>query len=320
MSDSHPFVSFVVPVFNAGHYLSEAIASIEGQVEFDLSKEIIIVDDCSTDPITLVLLAKLKQQPDIRIISQPKNAGPASARNSGILAANGEWVCFLDADDFLLPDAMKNRMELLRSNPDAMWIAGNILTMPEIGKVVSNKNFDDIENSGHRLSGKIIYLSRPTRYLIHSPPPQVGSTMLKTACIHSSILFDESLIYGEEWYFWLHVSLIADLFWLETPTLVLRRHHESMMKNTIDVAQKMNRGSLKALFDIRFKQYRKDLRWRISSDYQWASKLFRENEKPIDAIVAATKALVFTPNSYKCLNTLWTAIKFAIAKRSRYST
>lgn len=302
------FVSFIIPVFNPGLYLAEAISSIRDQENFARSWEIILVDDCSTDPITLDLLITLSQQPDIRLIRQSINSGPAAARNTGIKAANGDWICFLDADDFLLPNAMELRINVILSNPSCHWIAGNILAMPEIGKITKNNDFSGIEHHGTRVSSNVIHLSRPTRYLIHSPPPQVGSTIIRKSRLTSSGLFDDTLLYGEEWYFWLNVSLDSDLFWLETPSMVLRRHHESMMKNTLDVARKMNRGSLKALFDSRFRCYRRDLRWRISSDFQWASTLFRQNNRYFASIGSAVKSLIFTPNSSRGFSILWAAL------------
>ena len=88
-------VSIIIPCYNQGQYLAESIGSVLASDYQEL--EIIVVDDGSTDPETLALLERL-DYPKTRLIRQ-ENRGLASARNSGIAAANGEYILPLDADD-----------------------------------------------------------------------------------------------------------------------------------------------------------------------------------------------------------------------------
>ena len=97
-------VSVVMPVYNACGYLRPAIESVMSQTLTNI--EIICVDDGSTD--TSLDMIKIFQQSDnrIRIITET-NAGPGLARNNGLKRARGEYVAFLDADDFYEPDMLE---------------------------------------------------------------------------------------------------------------------------------------------------------------------------------------------------------------------
>lgn len=97
--DAAPLVSVVVPCFNSLDYLPETVASILAQdhVQF----EVVLVDDGGTDDLAGWVASQ--HDPRIRLIRQD-NAGPSAARNTGIAAATGELVAFLDSDDTWEPD------------------------------------------------------------------------------------------------------------------------------------------------------------------------------------------------------------------------
>ncbi|MGE5386997.1 MAG: glycosyltransferase family 2 protein [Betaproteobacteria bacterium] len=302
------FVSFVVPVFNTGTYLAEAVDSLRQQTGFDREAEILLVDDCSSDPATLALLRQFDGEPGLRVIRQPRNAGPAVARNAGIRAAKGAWIAFLDADDLLLPDAMARRLAVIERHPEAVWLAGKLRVMPRLGEIEDNTDFANAQELGKTLEPGVVHLVRPTRTLIHWPmPPHVGSAMVRRDALEAAGLFDETLIFGEDWYFWLRLSLAADLYWLEAPTMVLRRHHESMMKNTLNLARKVTKASRRAFFDPAFRHVRKDLRWKLASDYRWASRLFAAAGHRLPAVRTALLAVLATPNSAQSLKALTVA-------------
>lgn len=109
-------VSIVIPCFNLGEYLEEAVKSVEDQTFMD--REIIIVDDGSTDRKTEQVIKKIKSKnPDIKVIKQ-KNTGPAAARNNGIKHARGEYIACLDADDMLAPLYLEKTTKLLDEAPN----------------------------------------------------------------------------------------------------------------------------------------------------------------------------------------------------------
>jgi glycosyltransferase involved in cell wall biosynthesis len=110
-------ISAIIPAYNAGRYLREAIASIQAQSHS--VQEIIVVDDGSTDGT-----AALAQRIAGVTLLQQTNRGVAEARNAGVQAARGELLAFLDADDEWTPDAMASNFAALSSQPEAHGVIG----------------------------------------------------------------------------------------------------------------------------------------------------------------------------------------------------
>jgi glycosyltransferase involved in cell wall biosynthesis len=108
-----PHVSVVIPVFNAAALVASALRSVFAQTFADF--EVILVDDGSEDREALdAALAEFSGR--VRQIRQP-NGGPAMARNTGIAAATGELVAFLDADDEWLPEKLARQVEYFGRYP-----------------------------------------------------------------------------------------------------------------------------------------------------------------------------------------------------------
>lgn len=99
-AEVRPLVSIIVPVYNVERYVDECLDSIRGQTHERL--EIIVVEDCSTDG-SLAKLAPHLADPRVRLIQHERNSGLSAARNTGIEAANGEYVLFVDSDDAIAP-------------------------------------------------------------------------------------------------------------------------------------------------------------------------------------------------------------------------
>ena len=104
--EKNPLVSVIIPVFNAEKTIERAVRSVENQTYKNW--ELILVDDCSSDE-SLKILKSLENKM-IRAIHLRKNSGPAITRNAGIKAAKGDFIAFLDADDFW--DAQKLEKQL----------------------------------------------------------------------------------------------------------------------------------------------------------------------------------------------------------------
>lgn len=108
----------VIPAYNASRHLADAIGSVRAQTR--AVDELIVVDDCSTDDT-----ADVARSQGARVVRQPRNMGPAAARNAGLAAATTELVAFLDADDRWLPDHCALVAGLLDEHPNAVVAAGN---------------------------------------------------------------------------------------------------------------------------------------------------------------------------------------------------
>ncbi len=156
-------ISVVIPAYNAGRYIGRAIDSVLAQTR--PAEEIIVVDDGSTDNTAEIAGAYGDR---IRFIRQ-ENAGASVARNTGIAAATGNWIAFLDADDEWLPEKLRLQTEHLERNPDLTWTTANYVRC----YCDSNRREDDL--AGERLNNAEAVLNAGnifkaiSRLIRHSP-------------------------------------------------------------------------------------------------------------------------------------------------------
>ncbi len=112
MINAEPAVSVIIPAYNCDRYIVQAVESVLQQE--DCSYEIIIIDDGSTDA-TEEVLAPYRDR--LRYVKQ-KNQGVAAARNHGIAISQADFVAFLDADDYFLPDKLARQADILIKSPN----------------------------------------------------------------------------------------------------------------------------------------------------------------------------------------------------------
>lgn len=111
--DSLPLFSVIIPCYNSWHYMERGLHSLENQIWTDF--EVIFIDDCSTDD-TYHRLEEYKRRCtlEVQVIKNIKNSGPGESRNHGIKIASGEYIAFLDSDDWYEPDFLKKMYEQLQ--------------------------------------------------------------------------------------------------------------------------------------------------------------------------------------------------------------
>ena len=110
-----PFISVVVPVYNAAPWLPAALESLQAQTFTDF--EVLLVDDGSTDDSAAICAEWCEREPRFSLIRQA-NAGPSEARLTGIRAAKGEYLAFMDSDDLLAPGHLEQLAAAARQGHD----------------------------------------------------------------------------------------------------------------------------------------------------------------------------------------------------------
>ena len=137
-------ISVIIPVFNTEKYLTNCINSILGQTLKDI--EIICINDCSTDNSLKILQDFSKQDIRIRIIDLKENKGVSNARNTGIDLAQGEYIYFIDSDDWI----------------DANYLEEMLKKIKEVNSdVIINANFvNEYENETRKAYGKFNFITR----------------------------------------------------------------------------------------------------------------------------------------------------------------
>jgi len=201
-------VSIVAPAHNAAGFLNSWVASIAAQHYEPL--EAILVDDGSTDDIG----ERARSCPPwVRYLRQD-NQGPAAARNTGIRAARGEFIAFLDLDDLWAPGHLQRTVAALQANPRAGTAQGLIRN------VVSDA------------AGRVYYCSRAYRFL------NLGAAVFRRSVFDHCGLFDGRLRFAEDFDFFTRCWERSVLkLKIEEVSLLYHRHESNMTngKSTVDL-------------------------------------------------------------------------------------
>lgn len=115
---SEPLVTGIVPYYGEHEYVGEAVASLLAQTHRNL--EVIVVNDGSLEPEDAVL-AELAEDPRVRVLTQP-NDGEQSARNLGVIDADGDYVAMLDADNVFEPEFVERAVATLEADPELSYV------------------------------------------------------------------------------------------------------------------------------------------------------------------------------------------------------
>jgi len=123
-------VSVIIPIYNRATMVGEAIASLQTQTLRNI--EIIVVDDGSTDGS--VDIVRAIPDPRIRLVEHGMNRGTPAARNSGLAAANGRYIAWLDSDDLARPERLTTQKAYLDANPSIAMIGAHAGTIRPNGR------------------------------------------------------------------------------------------------------------------------------------------------------------------------------------------
>lgn len=128
------FFSVITPSFNQGRFLSDCLESVAAQRSADICVEHIVVDACSTDETK----ALLESRSDVLWTSEPDD-GQTDAINKGFRRASGEWLMWLNADDYLLPGALEKVRTCALQHPTAEVIYGDCRFVDVDGRALRDK-------------------------------------------------------------------------------------------------------------------------------------------------------------------------------------
>lgn len=153
-TETKPKVSVIIPVWNTGSYISKCVESLRRQTLQEI--EMIFVDDCGTDCSMEIVRAASKEDSRIKIIKNPTNSGAGPSRNAGIREASGEYLSFIDSDDYIEDDFLET-LFLLAAKEDLDIVKGTCIMKNMDGSIVpSRQDLNDIIKKGLE-KGKPLY-------------------------------------------------------------------------------------------------------------------------------------------------------------------
>jgi glycosyltransferase involved in cell wall biosynthesis len=205
-----PLVSVIIPTYNRGWIVKEAIDSVFEQDFSDY--ELIVVDDGSDDNTPTILKAYGKKI----IVLHQANKGVSAARNRGIAAASGRLIAFLDSDDLWLPRKLSAQVKFFKDHPDAVinqtqerWIRSGVPLNPK--------------KRHHKFSGMIF--ERSLALCLVSP----SAVMIKKSLFGTVGIFDEHLPACEDYDLWLRISCCYPVHLIETALIIKRGGHDDQL-------------------------------------------------------------------------------------------
>lgn len=211
-------VSVIIPCYNQGRFLAEAIQSALDQDYPD--KEVIVVNDGSPDETRTVAQAFGEKI----VYQEQANRGLAAARNAGIRVVRGTYIALLDSDDVLLPGSLSVRAHYLETHPEVALVCGDALLFDGAGThgLKSDWSGEPRHPANFRWD-TVEYCATPS------------TVMLRRSCFDRVGGFDEGLrTAGEDWLFLVQLSCYYNLVYLNQPLIRYRIHSQNA---TRDVGQ-----------------------------------------------------------------------------------
>lgn len=228
-SSSLPQVSVIVPAYNFGHLISQTLDSIKAQTY--PSWECVVIDDGSTDDTKQVVAAYAQREHRIKYVYQD-NQGLSAARNCGIRECAGEYVQFLDADDFIEERKLEQHALYLKQHAEVDVVYGNVRYFRSENTRERLFSKDGAARSWMpEVSGTGTEILRAMIGQIIMP---VNAALLRRSVFERVGFFDEQLRAMEDWDFWRRAARAGIRFQYFDPegTLALvRAQPESMSKD-----------------------------------------------------------------------------------------
>lgn len=217
-SIAQPLVSIIMPVYNAGPFLREAIDSCLKQTY--ANTEIIIIDDGSTDN-TAETCKEYSQYKNLKYIKNDKNEGLIFSLNKAVNLSKGKYIARMDQDDISLPDRIKLQVEYMQRHPDVEVLGTDVVLMADIDLMFGKPR--QIFSDGPSIEWSIIS-SCP----LHHPTVMFNRNLLLND-VFSNELYDRNQYFAEDLGLWARILLAnKKIQVLNKPLLLYRKHSFSM--------------------------------------------------------------------------------------------
>lgn len=170
MHEMNPKVSVIIPIYNTGKYLPECVESVRNQTLKEI--EIILVDDESPDNAPVLCDEYAHKDSRIKVVHK-KNGGLGYARNSGLDVATGEYISFIDSDDFVLPEMMQTLYETAKGygaddvrSGTIFYNNGKTTIRQDVDKLTVFRGADEVKKFVFDLLGPLPEEPRDVKYMM----------------------------------------------------------------------------------------------------------------------------------------------------------
>lgn len=221
-------VSIIIPTYNVEAYIRECLESVAAQT-YRGDIECIIVDDCGTDRSIAEVerfIMEYKGRIDFRILHRNANGGLSAARNSGLREANGDYVYFLDSDDFIEPYTIENMVKVAERNPNVDVVQAGVIGSD------SSMVFDAV----HCSLPDFVCDVRQLQHMLLMPsllPVSSWNKLIRHRFLSdNNILFREGVIHEDVDFAYKMANFISSLALCRANTYIYRQQREGSILST----------------------------------------------------------------------------------------
>jgi glycosyltransferase involved in cell wall biosynthesis len=220
-----PRISVVMPCFNAEPFIASALDSVFAQGWPDL--EVVVVDDGSADGSVELLRA---QYPQVRLFQQA-NKGAAAARNYAVKQATGEWIAFLDADDWWLPGKLDAQWKGLSEAPNVRLVYSDWREWPCSDPMPDDDLLAALQIANRSGDGDAVEKGWLYHKLLLDCLIWTSTVLVERKMLEDLGCFDPALPIGEDYDLWLRASRVTEVLKVNRPLALYRKHPQSITRN-----------------------------------------------------------------------------------------
>lgn len=209
----HPKVSVIIPTYNRARLIGRAIRSILNQTFQDF--EIIVVDDGSTDNSKDICCSLNDSR--LHYIRHEQNRGGGAARNTGIVAAQGEYIAFQDSDDEWLSDKLERQIQILEKASNEVGVVYTAFIRVDGSRVFYLPSFEVVKKEGNILN-----------QLLKGNFVSTQTTMIRMSCFEKVGMFDEMLPRFQDWELFIRISKNYKFKFISEPLAIVYKQDHSI--------------------------------------------------------------------------------------------
>jgi len=231
-----PFVSVIIPLYNAEQYIYEAVQSILNQTYQNI--EIIIIDDGSVDKSMDIV--KSIDSSKIILIQNEHNLGVSRTRNKGFSLAQGKYIALMDADDISLPTRLEKQVYFLENHSDYGVVSSHYESFREHPFGVKRR-IRRLSTDAEKIHVNLLFSSMLCG---------ASSLIRKEVLVKNNIEFDTSLQMAEDYDLWRRLSFVTKITNLDEVLLRYRKHKNNSIKNRVALDRDFTKVIIKSFMQL----------------------------------------------------------------------
>ena len=223
-------ISFIIPVYNVEPYVQRCLESVMAQDLVEADMECIIVDDCGSDgsmSIVRELISTYHGSIRFAIVEHEQNRGLSIARNTGLSKAIGDYIMFVDSDDYLMPGSIQYFLDNLKCYPDSDMVMGNVQNQK-----YNNTLLNQIQGPWLMDNSDLFF----TRMLHHQLYLYAWNKLIRRSLLmEHNIRFIEGILYEDQAWSYELFSHLKSILLLPEVTYVYENNPSSIVNTTFSL-------------------------------------------------------------------------------------